>query len=174
MFEFKNDARLNMSDGCKVTGNLISYMFLQTYYSEAYCYVTDCVFTDNVAKLSGYTYEHDEDTITIIYNNCKFNNNKGSLTNGSVFYGEPGIDLRLVNCDLGNSTFGNKKYIHIGNDRATASVFGQGSLAIIVSFVALIAAAASVWVNVSAKKKALASGSSENAEESGAAEESAE
>ena len=153
MFEFKNDVRLNMSDGCKVTGNLISYMFLQTYYSETYCYVTDCVFTDNVAKLSGYSYEHDEDTITIIYNNCKFNNNKGSLADGSVFYGESGIDLRLVDCDLGNSTFGNKKHIHIGNSGNVASIFGEGSIPVIIALAALLVAGGAIWMNIASRKK---------------------
>jgi hypothetical protein len=55
---------------------------------------------------------------------------------------------------LGNSTFSNRNYaIFEDDDNFPASIFGEGSLALIVAFVALIASIASIIVNVTERKK---------------------
>jgi hypothetical protein len=62
----------------------------------------------------------------------------------------------LRDCSIGNSTFENKKCVEIvytDAENGAASIFGEGSLALIVASVALIASIASIIVNVTERKK---------------------
>ena len=65
------------------------------------------------------------------------------------------MKLTLVDCDLGNSTFTLKKYINITNANTfmTASVFGEGSLAMVIAVAALIVSCASLGIQITANKK---------------------
>jgi hypothetical protein len=89
------------------------------------------------------------------FTNCTFDQNGGEYTfgdDGEYFFG----NVTLRDCNLGNSTFENvKNYVIVDTDaeNGAASIFGEGSLAMIVSFVALIASVASIIVNVTARKK---------------------
>ena len=77
-------------------------------------------------------------------------------TGTKSFYLEKNSSLELNNCELGDSTFNDISRVTIV-DSASAkrygSIFGQGSLAMIVAFIALMASVASIVVNVSANKK---------------------
>ena len=103
------------------------------------------------------------------FTNCTFNHNANNPT-----FEIRSLDqsVSFTGCDLGDSVFNDRSRATFDGKHA-ASIFGEGSLSMIVAIVALIAAAASIWVNVSSKKKALAVGEAENAEES-ETEESAE
>ena len=86
--------------------------------------------------------------------NCTFDQNGGKYTFGGGEYYRLKVTLR--DCNLGNSTFEDVKNVEIVDtdaENGAASIFGEGSLAMIVSFVALIASIASIIVNVTARKK---------------------
>ena len=86
--------------------------------------------------------------------NCTFDQNGGKYTFGGGEYYRLKVTLR--DCNLGNSTFEDVKNVEIVDtdaENGAASIFGEGSLALIVASVALIASIASIIVNVTARKK---------------------
>ena len=82
-----------------------------------------------------------------------------------TFFFKEGNQLEFTNCDLGNSTFNDRSRATFDGAVGAGSIFGEGSLAMIVSFVALIASAAAIVVNVSSKKKVLPAAANNEAEE---------
>ena len=89
------------------------------------------------------------------FTNCTFDKNGGSYTFGDGEYGPEKIVF--TDCSFGNSTTFEKtkyiKFIDTDAENGAASIFGEGSLALIVASVALIASIASIIVNVTARKK---------------------
>lgn len=86
--------------------------------------------------------------------NCTFDQNGGKYTFGGGEYFRVAFTLR--DCNLGNSTFEDVKNVEIVDtdaENGAGSIFGEGSLAMIVASVALIASVASIIVNVTARKK---------------------
>jgi hypothetical protein len=61
----------------------------------------------------------------------------------------------MIECDLGDTTFKDKSMVAFSN-KAVGSIFGGGSLAMIVAFVALIVSVAAIIVNISSKKNKVA------------------
>jgi hypothetical protein len=126
-----------------------------------------------------YSTRHNEGSY---FKNCTFNGNvpidESPVTNSSFYiYSET---FTFDNCDLGDSTFESTEYVNLvdtdaptGFSKHSGSIFGEGSLAMIVAIVAIIAAGAAIRVSVSAKK-ALVVGNTDSAEEKDAAEGSAE
>jgi hypothetical protein len=93
------------------------------------------------------------------FTKCRFNNNhpkKDDYVEAS-FEGNAAATIKLIDCDMGDSTYLDKDQIEFINTRSGGalggSIFGEGSLAIIVAFVALVVSIASIMVNVSSKKK---------------------
>ena len=94
------------------------------------------------------------------FSNCKFD--AGSTYREFDYdfqFKSKNEDITFVDCDFGNATFSDKNAVTfvggtVSND--IGSIFGEGSLAIIVAFVALIVSVAAIVVNVSSKKKAAA------------------
>ena len=75
----------------------------------------------------------------------------------------------FYDCDFGDSTFGvdNPKIVDsdaTDGTRYSASIFGEGSLTMIVAFTALIVSVAAIFVSVSSKKKAVPATSNDVAE----------
>lgn len=82
-----------------------------------------------------------------------------------VFENFPAIRIHFENCDMGDSKYDEwaidyLKFVDCENApnanddaRRYGSIFGEGSLAMIVAFAALIASIASIIVNVTARKK---------------------
>lgn len=103
--------------------------------------------------------------------NCKF-------SAGSIFeefkydfqFGDEKSGITFVDCDFGKATFNNKNAVtFVGGtvSNGVGSMFGEGSLALIVSFVALVASVAAIVVNVySNKNKNLAFATDNGDEES--------
>ena len=91
------------------------------------------------------------------FEGCEFNNNIAA----AKYIGDYDICLGSTvifrDCDMGDSTYDNegKKYsvFQNANGKVAGSIFGKGSLTVIVAVVALIASIASITVNVMEKKK---------------------
>jgi hypothetical protein len=149
-------------DNCTFTKN----------HANGYVIDNGAIYDDFVAYNSTFTNNDcgvfKGDTGEFI--NCTFDQNRGEYTFGDGIYFR--IKVTLRDCDLGNSTFENvKNYVIVDTDaeNGAASIFGEGSLAVIISFVALIVSVAAIVVNVSSKKK-VAYAAANNAAANSAAE----
>jgi hypothetical protein len=86
---------------------------------------------------------------------CTFANNKLSGDYYS-FYIDHRDTLTFRDCDMGDSDFNNKSlaiFEDAEGNQFPASIFGEGSLAMIVAFAALVVSIAAIMMNVSSKKK---------------------
>ena len=100
------------------------------------------------------------------FTDCKFINNTNN-SKSETFYLEKGRFAEFDNCELGDSTFNDASRVSIVNSaraKRFGSVFGEGSLAMIIALLALIASVASIVVNLSTKKQ-LVPAVANNAEE---------
>ena len=151
-------------ENCSFTGNNTTVIF--DIDSKSTLNVSDTDFTDNSSSVY---YGAIENSSTSAFTNCTFDRNNPSRKYPYSFeFVNRGNQPTFVDCDLGNSTFNDRGRANIVDTDAqngTASIFGEGSLAMIVSIVAIIAAGAAILVSVSTKK-ALAADKTENAEES--------
>ena len=113
--------------------------------------VVNTRFLDNPANVF---YGYADDSIT--FTNCEFNNNPGKQWPSyySFNFSSRNSKVKFVNCSFGNSTFNDRSRATFEDDsKFPASLFGEGSLSMIVAFVALIASVASIIVNVTERKK---------------------
>ena len=91
------------------------------------------------------------------FTNCTINNNTNTDADYSIRGGEYSI-VTFTDCDLGDSTYRSKetiKFIDTGADdgASTGSIFGDGSLAVILSLIAIISSAVSICLTVVYNKK---------------------
>ena len=121
------------------------------------CDVDNAAFIYNAISINTFT-EGDsliESGSQYKFTNCTFSNN--GFENDFAFEGSKKAEFELVDCQFEGSVFKDEEYIKIIDTDAKngiGSLFGEGSLTMIVSFVALFASAAAIIVNVSSKKKA--------------------
>ena len=126
--------------------NNISSSVIWSY--EGILQVSDSRFEGNTCSV--FCREVDEGSY---FKNCTFSGNTTNK-NFKTFEFDDDNKLNFENCDFGDSTF-NDRSLATFDGKAVASIFGEGSLAMIVSLVALIASVAAIVVNVSSKKKAV-------------------
>ena len=135
-------------DNCTFKHNSAAYMLY--VWGEDF-EVVNTRFLDNPANVfSGYADE------SITFTNCEFNNNSGNQWMGyySFNFSSRNSKVKFVNCSFGNSTYNDRSRATFEDDsKFPASLFGEGSLSMIVASVALIASIASIIVNVTARKK---------------------
>ena len=155
---------LKVLNGCKFTNNATFQMFeLQNGTSSIY--VSDATFTDNGSSIISAGRSLAEDSY---FRNCTFNNNL--MTKPEMFhqfnqdytalsfYAED-CTLTLEGCDMGNSTYDGLEYIkfvdckNAPNARRFGSIFGEGSLTMIVALLALIASGVAIFLTVYYNKK---------------------
>ena len=144
-------------ESCTFTNNESCFVFY-TYFTND-LFVTDSTFTDNTSVILPYDYASEDS----YFRNCKFNNN--DIPDAGLFDDGVGHDFystktTFYDCDFGDSTFGVEDPKLVDSDAPNgnqygASIFGEGSLTMIIALTALIAAVASLLVNISAKKKAV-------------------
>lgn len=70
---------------------------------------------------------------THVFTNCKFNNNNVDNICEYDIHGQHNSQITLTDCDLGDSTFSGKEYLDFGRGLGAGSIFGEGSLAVIIS-----------------------------------------
>jgi hypothetical protein len=133
-------------DNCTFSKNQANGYVIENDSSDEDFVVRNSTFTNNDCGV----YEGNEGEFT----NCTFDQNGGEYTFSRGEYWS--IKVTLRDCNLGNSTFENVKNVVIVDtdaENGAGSIFGEGSLAVIISFVALITSVASIIVNVTARKK---------------------
>ena len=134
-------------ENCTFKYNSAAYML----YAQAENFeVVNTRFLDNPANVF---YGYAKDSIT--FTNCEFSNNPGKQWNGyySFDFLSTTSKVKFVNCSFGNSTYNDRSRATFEDSKFPASIFGEGSLALIVASVALIASIASIIVNVTERKK---------------------
>ena len=170
------DSKISISADSKISNNNVYYLFFARGYSSVYA--TDTTITDNTAMVMWSSEWNENDNY---FKNCTINNNK--LTSKKIeveenvyndYNGEsfdiggfanfPAIRVVFENCDMGDSKFyeldlDSVKFVDCqnapnANARRYGSIFGEGSLTMIIAFVALVVSIAAMVVNVSSKKKA--------------------
>ena len=151
MFMLYDDINMTVSD-CKITGNKAEYMFMPSETINMYCDFSGCEFTDNYGLVSCYPHRFI-DTAKYTFTDCKFNNNNTGELHKAEIVGSEYINLKLIDCDLGDTVLAGKNYIDFGNGAGVGSLFGTGSLTMIVAILALVASCASVYLVVDLKKK---------------------
>jgi hypothetical protein len=109
--------------------------------------VTDTVFEGTTGNV--FRGEADEGSF---FKNCTFSGNSTDTDYKTFAFGEDNA-LSFENCDFGDSTFNDRSYATFDGVSGTASIFGEGSLAMIVALLALIASAVSIFLIVDMKKK---------------------
>ena len=133
-------------DNCTFTQNNVGYIVFSASQDIT---VTNSRFTDNQSNVLDCNADCEA-----CFTDCVFNNNTGMLSSDNYTFNVNGVgdSTTFINCDMGNSTYNDRNLVQIVNS-GTGSIFGEGSLTMIVAFVALIASVASIIVNVTARKK---------------------
>ena len=148
-----NDLTMNE---CVVSGNTAFAVFegnSDWWFWETNYRINNTQFIDNAAiiadpdAISGYT----TDWTIFVFEKCTFNNNTYGKYND--FYCCEKSDMTFTDCDFGDSTFVGKEFMKISGNNATASIFGEGSLTMIVALLALIASGVSIFLTVYYNKK---------------------
>jgi hypothetical protein len=138
------DGNLKMKDSLCINNASESVIHCDDGFVE----VANTKFEGNVSRVFYGTANGESK-----FDSCTFDNNS-SEDGYYVFYFKEGNQLEFTNCDLGNSTFNDRSRATFDGKHA-ASIFGEGSLAMIVATLALVAAVAAIFTNVYSKKKVL-------------------
>ena len=149
LFHFDNSS-LHLEGG-KITGNTARTLF---FFENSDAEIKNVTITDNdsvVMCIDNYSKK-----VNMI--NCTLDNNS-PVDDESEIQVKIKNTLTMTDCTLGDTTFENK-----GMVEGVGSIFGEGSLTMIVAITALIASAAAIVVSVSSKKKAVPATSNEVAE----------
>ena len=155
LFYFE-DSTLTM-EGCKVTGNNVDEIFS---------------FEDSKADLKGVTITDNASVVIYVDNGgekvtmteCTLNNNT-PVDNAADIQVETKGTLAMTDCDLGDTTFEDKSMVTF-SDKAAGSIFGEGSLSMIVAILSLIASGVAIFLVVYYnKKKAVPATATEQSED---------
>ena len=139
LIRVKDSSQLTI-DTCTITENLANYYILDTAYVNIY--VLNTTIKDNVTSVfKGHNAE---------FTNCTFDHNS---YNPTFSFMSSDKNVTFTDCNLGDSSFNDRSRAIFDGAAGVGSIFGEGSLSMIVSFAALIASVAAVVVNVSSKKK---------------------
>ena len=154
---YLEDSELTMEGG-KITGNKADKLF---YFDDSKADMKGVTITDNASVV--LDIENDSKKVTLT--ECVLGNNSPVKYDEDIIVDTKGT-LVMIDCDLSDTTFENKSMVTF-SDKAVGSIFGEGSLVMIVAITALIASAAAIFVSVSSKKKAVpvAANNAEEAED---------
>ena len=145
---YLEDSRLTMKVG-KITGNNADTLFEM---EDSVADIQRVTITDNASRV--ISVNNDSQKVNMA--GCILGNNAPDTTIPEILVETKGT-LAMIECKLGDSTFNNKEYIIFGNGTPGkamyASIFGEGSLTMIVAFLALVISVAGMGVTLSLKKK---------------------
>lgn len=132
----------------------------QVYLIESEATVFNAFDSDLSQNKSFAFYGNCAGGFNSAFTNCKFSYNEPLLgLDDTFFFNVANAGLNFVDCDFGEATFNNKSAAQFADTAASngsvASLFGEGSLAIIFSILAIAASAAAIWIYVSKKKTAV-------------------
>lgn len=150
---------------CTFSGNDAEKAFFRLdYNNKLLCEVKSSTFTDNPAALNHITSGVLEADCKLVFSDCTFNNNGTKY--GYALQGDSRVVVKLVDCDLGDSVLKNQEHIDVVDTDAKkgiASIFGNGSLTLIVAFLSFFISVVAIGVAVGTNKKK--AGSTNAAEE---------
>lgn len=153
-------------ENCTVSGN----KSCQLIYTQGETVVSNSTFVDNI----GNTFaDYSGDTAT--FHKCTFNNNTVTSKKNpySFYFYYSSSELTFIDCEMGESTYEDMnlvKFVSTGAapGSSVGSIFGAGSLAMIVALLSLVVSVVAVWLAVSYNKQraalATANGSAETAD----------
>ena len=151
---------------CIISGNKAFAIFQgdSGWFEETNFYINNTQIIDNTAVVA------DSDAMGIsvdatlyVFEKCVFNNNQRADYND--FYCNDEIDMTFKDCDFGDSTFTGKEFMKFSGNNAAASIFGEGSLTMIVALLALITSGVSIFLTVYYNKKKAVPKAENNVEE---------
>lgn len=91
------------------------------------------------------------------FTNCKFSYNDPMLElDDTFFFNISNAGLSFVDCEFGEATFNNKsaaQFVDTDAPNGVGSIFGEGSLAMLVAVLALVASAVSIYMTIVYNKK---------------------
>ena len=144
-------------NGGEITGNHADKIFS---LDDTKADITGVTITGNASII----LDVENDSAKVTLTDCTLGNNKPVKKEFDAIVDTKGT-LILMNCDLGDTTFEDKSMV-IG----VGSIFGEGSLTMIVALIALVASIASVSVCVALYKKKAVPATADNAAETNSEE----
>jgi hypothetical protein len=149
---YLEDTTLTMTGG-KITGNAADKLF---YFEQGGADLNGVTITDNASVVLDIDNVYDRVTLT----DCVLGNNSPIKYDVDIIVDTEGT-LVLNNCELGDTTFEDKNMV-----AGVGSIFGEGSLTMIVSILALAASIAAIGISVaSGKKKAVSASENDTTHE---------
>jgi hypothetical protein len=142
--------------GGKITGNHADKIF---YLDETEADIKGVTVTGNASII----LDVENDSAKVTLTECTLGDNEPVRDEFDVIVDNEGT-LVMSDCDMGDTTFENKKYVDFGNGAGTGSIFGEGSLTMIVSLLSLVASGVAIFLIADMKKK-LAPATANNTEE---------
>ena len=110
--------------------------------------VTNSTFTDNTRGVFG-----GDGKAIGSFTDCTFSGNTVSKEYYHTFYLDTSSQINFNTCDFGDATFNDRSLAIIDGAVGAGSIFGEGSLTMIVAILALVASAVSIFLIVDMKKK---------------------
>lgn len=145
---YLEDSRLTMQGG-KITGNGPAEVF---GFLDSQADIKRVTITENASGVLSVNNDSQKVTMT----ECTLGNNTPKTKIPEILVATKGT-LVMADCKTGDSTFNNKTLVEFSNGaygRAmAASLFGEGSLAVIVTIFVLVVVVAFVGIRVASKKK---------------------
>ena len=172
-----DESTFRLSGNSTFTNN--AAMFIISVYDDSHLYVEDTTFENNKSfVMHSVSGSHEDDSY---FKNCTFENNKvlnpdnlveGSDNNWIYTFRVYGADLTFIDCKMSDSTYSDQDYMVFedtdapnGRERRFGSIFGEGSLTMIVALLALIASGVSIFLTVYYNKKKAAPVAADKEEE---------
>ena len=150
LFHFENSS-LDLEGG-KITGNTARTLF---FFEDSDAEIKNVTVTDNDSVVM--CVENHSKKVNMI--NCTLGNNS-PVDNESEIQVKTQNTLTMTDCTLGDTTFENKGMVD-----GVGSIFGEGSLSMIVALLALISSAVSIFFTVYYNKKKVVPVAANNATE---------
>ncbi len=149
-------------ENCQFIGNSTTVLF--DAGTRASLSVSNTNFTDNTSSV--YYCRGSSSGVTS-FTDCTFDKNRASVKYPYSFQlADNGNQPTFIDCNFGNSSFNDRSRATIVDNSATngaGSIFGEGSLAMIIAVLALVVSIASLGISFANKKKS--SSAAENNEE---------
>lgn len=145
----------------------------QVYLIESEATILSASDSDFSGNRSFAFYGNCAGGVTSAFTNCKFSYSEPMLNlKDTFFFNISNAGLSFIDCEFGDATFNNKgaaQFVDTDASSGVGSIFGEGSLTMIVAILALVASAVSICMTIAYNKKkavpAAVNAVSENEEE---------
>lgn len=157
---------LNTTKYTTVINSVASYLTMekcslkanhQVYLIQSEATVCNALDSDFTGNNSFAFYGNCARGFNSAFTRCKFSYNEPMLSLKDTFcFNTSDAGLSFVDCQLGNATFNSKsaaRFVDTDTQNRAGSIFGEGSLTMIVAILALIASGISICLTVGYNKK---------------------